>query len=130
MTNPAPPDHYLIRLPAGTDTDTLEQAVQQAGGSLKWVVVNPTEFDAEYYLADAEIYEGVARHLSEHLTETLLPLLERQLNHLTPEGRRQLIQLAVTQWNYLGSQGPDPAAIQQDWNNGIILKILNGVPTQ
>ena len=98
--------HYLIELPDDVWETALVQALAHLTDSVRWVATGPeAAYDYEWLFTDenswAAIAEAVQEIIDDMLQDEELPRPPYSYDQWPVEQRRRLIQLAVTEWNYL-----------------------------
>ena len=117
--------HYLIELPYDASETALVQALAHLTDSVRWVATSPDEaYDYEWAYTDENSWAAVSQAVEEIINEIQQdgePQWPPYPYDQWPAAqRRGLIDMAVTQWNYLGPNGVDAGELGRAYRSGAL----------
>ena len=117
--------HYLIELPDDASETALVQALAHLTDSVRWVATGPDEaYDYEWSFTDENSWDAISEAVQEIINEIQQhdesQWLPYPYDQWGVEQRRRLIEMAVTQWNYLGPNGVDADELRRAYRNGAL----------
>ena len=117
--------HYLIELPDDVSETALVRALAHLTDSVRWVATGPDEaYDYEWAFTDENSWDAISQAVEEIIND-----IEQDDGPRWPpypydqwpvEQRRRLIDMAVTQWNYLGPNGVDRDELERAYRSGAL----------
>ena len=117
--------HYLIELPDDAPETALVQALAHLTESVRWVATSPDEaYDYEWAYTDESSWDAISKAVEEIINDVQQDGESQwppyPYDRWSVEQRRRLIDMAVTQWNYLGPNGVDPEELRHAYRSGAL----------
>ena len=117
--------HYLIELPDDASETELVQALAHLTDYVRWVATSPDEaYDYEWAYTDENSWDAISQAVQEIINgieqddESQWP--PYPYNRWAVAQRRRLIDMAVTQSNYLGPNGVDRDELERAYRSGAL----------
>ena len=117
--------HYLIELPDDVSEGALVQALAHLTRSVRWVATSPDEaYDYEWAFTDENSWAAISQAVEEIINDVQqdggAQWPPYPYDRWPAEQRRRLIDMAVTQWSYLGPNGVDPDELERAHRSGAL----------
>ena len=100
---------HLFTFPDKTTANVFTTLAQQCDVHTRWIAVDPNpDYDHEWRFTDDLIFESVFNTTFEIINDALADRPRTKRDECSTQHKSDLIDLPITEWGYLGNNGPEP----------------------
>lgn len=125
---------YIFSFPDDATLRKFTDLARENSVTARWITIDPNpEHDHEWRFTDELIFESVFDAVQDIINQELAPSQDSPVwPETTPwrwttQQKRDLVNIAVTKWGFLGNNGPIPQDVISAYEKGLLP--LSATPT-